>query len=95
MTAHTPGPWTAVNDSLIRGPHGEAVAASKWSNQMPQDVNHAANARLIAAAPDGLELAYKVRDSVSCGRCRKDIYDSGSSCCLARLFIQKATEGKP
>lgn len=50
----TPGPWVAVNETLVRGPHGESVATTKWSNY-PHDVNYAANARLIAAAPELLE----------------------------------------
>jgi hypothetical protein len=50
--SHTPGPWFNVDDSFIRArfPHqnGEHVA-TVWSHGAAQT---AANARLIAAAPD-------------------------------------------
>lgn len=50
--SHTPGPWFNIDDSFIRArfPHqnGEHVA-TVWSHGAAQT---AANARLIAAAPD-------------------------------------------
>ena len=52
----TPGPWHAVNDTLVRGPHGEPVA-STVGFAYPQDTNHAANAIAIAGLPGLLEAA--------------------------------------
>ncbi len=52
-----------------------------------------ADARLIAAAPMGLELAYQVVKTVSCGYCRKGDFTHESSCCMAQAFIA-ATEGR-
>jgi len=64
---HTKGPWKAVNDTLVRGPHGEAIAATKWTGQYPVCTEHEANTRLIAAAPELLEalegLLYFVDDT--------------------------------
>lgn len=59
--SHTPGPWYNVDDSFIhaRFPHqnGEHVA-TVWAHGTAET---AANARLIAAAPDLLEaLEYVV-----------------------------------
>ena len=45
--AATPGPWSALNDTLVRGPRGESVAVTLWTN-------HVANARLIAHAREDL-----------------------------------------
>lgn len=49
MNKYTPGPWYAVNGTLIRGPHGEAVASTAGF-AFPPDFNHAANAALIVRA---------------------------------------------
>lgn len=49
----TPGPWIMVNDRTVNGPHGDRVASTKFSYPFP--VEHEANARLIAAAPELLE----------------------------------------
>lgn len=46
----TPGPWFKVNDTLVRGSHGEPVASTKGF-AYPEAIEHAANAHLIAAAP--------------------------------------------
>ena len=46
----TKGPWIAVNPTLIRGPHGEAIAATRCRDIFPYDVNHEANAAFIVEA---------------------------------------------
>jgi hypothetical protein len=46
---HTQTPWVNVNGTLIRGPHGEAVAATKWSTY-PSAIEYEANARFIVTA---------------------------------------------
>ncbi len=49
MSNHTDEPWLAVGDALIRGPHGEPVATTKWSEH-PSDPRFKANRRRILAA---------------------------------------------
>jgi hypothetical protein len=96
---HTPGPWKITGYAFIsdcRSPI-RAIARTEPSGEddpicWPEDgTERSANARLIAAAPDGLALAEKVAASVSCGSCRKGNNDSGATCCMAREFIRKAT----
>jgi hypothetical protein len=55
--SHTPGPWRLCFDGQIDGNNGIKVCSLPWDsyrdmNQNPED---AANALLIAAAPDLLE----------------------------------------
>jgi len=60
-TKHTPGPWHVGMrpGPMIYGPNGEQVADMRRP-AMVDDDEHAANARLIAAAPDGYALAVAV-----------------------------------
>jgi hypothetical protein len=56
MSRHTPGPWTD-NDALrVLSPDQNYVADCDASIALP-DKERAANARLIAAAPDLLSIA--------------------------------------
>lgn len=63
---HTPGPWLVKGKQSIRGSDGEYIAKTNWNNG-------AANARLIAAAPELLsalqvaELALRERGLRACG----------------------------
>ena len=85
---HTPGPWIAVNETLVRGPHGEAICATKWT-AYPSDPNFASNARLIAAAPEllaALEDLFALAETDESGR----IY--GATLDKARAAIAKAKE---
>jgi hypothetical protein len=93
----TPGPWTAVNDSLVRGPHGEAVAATAWTGQYPIDPNRAANAQVIAAAPEmaeALRLALErlehpvVHDAFRADSVQYDRLDA--TIVIARAALRKA-----
>lgn len=75
MSAHTPGPWAVDDDGEVTGVEGQAVVASVYK---PDDfpcfdaeeddpegkfpVECAANAALIAAAPDLLKAAEFARD---------------------------------
>ncbi len=58
---HTPGPWKHVvkygdNSGPINGPDGKAVASIVGNSTRPTE-EKGANARLIAAAPELLEVA--------------------------------------
>ena len=59
--AHTPGPWSiadTVSDYRISGPDGIGVARTDGISPRRNNCEeNAANARLIAAAPDLLEAA--------------------------------------
>jgi len=68
MSKHTPGPWTAEPEEAIRvrAPDGGAVAILGWlrgrdglSGRRPAD-EVLANARLIAAAPELLEIVQMI-----------------------------------
>lgn len=50
MNKHTPGPWRAQEDVVFLGGNASMHDESTWIN-----CNTAANARLIAAAPELLE----------------------------------------
>ncbi len=60
MIKHTPGPWkithTALNGYRVSDSMGWGVAA------ILKDTNDEANARLIAAAPEMLELLKQIAD---------------------------------
>ena len=72
MSGHTPGPWTRLDlgkwQGVDIGPKasGETPCIVHWSGfdscGLPQR-EYAANARLIAAAPDLLEALEMVRDA--------------------------------
>ena len=79
---HTPGPWKIIHDSP------PAIRDSGGNNVCPE-VSHMADTRLIAAAPDLLELAHAfisyLEDDSRSPRRRK-IYVA-----MARIAIAKAT----
>lgn len=53
QTQHTPGPWTICYDGQIDSKDGEFICSFRWDSFKEfNDGNNAANARLIAAAPD-------------------------------------------
>ena len=58
-TQHTPGPWN-VTGLYVRERDGGLVASINdlWHDQKTPTAEKNANARLIAAAPDLLALAY-------------------------------------
>lgn len=62
---HTPGPWKAIEEHaywLIRSPHHVYGLAQTTCHQMYY-AEHAANARLMAAAPMLLKACRKLRRS--------------------------------
>ena len=68
MTAHTPGPWKSDWRFIVapdpKGIHADIyiaeIAESDEEGRVADDQQQAANARLIAAAPDLLEAAEEV-----------------------------------
>ena len=64
---HTPGPWSLVEfgGPQISGPDGYAVC-TMWGGLSADKLagQDAANAHLIAAAPDLLDLAYQYRNDL-------------------------------
>jgi hypothetical protein len=83
---HTPGPW-AYNEytRTIRGPHNHWLATmDSWDGA----IDHAANARLIAAAPDLLAALQAVADYWAGGDV-PEVLDT-----QMRAAIAKATGGQ-
>ncbi|MEW5729987.1 MAG: hypothetical protein AB1918_19325 [Pseudomonadota bacterium] len=61
---HTPGPWTIDHDSLVMG--GQVVAhAADLSTDSSSYEEGVANLRLIAAAPELLDLLSRLYDHVA------------------------------
>lgn len=58
-TQHTPGPWT-VSNNAIYGSSGLIKPLVAYLDDRFDDAEAANNARLIAAAPDLLELARRI-----------------------------------
>ena len=68
MTKYTPGPWQVAEtrhkyDTLIRNKDYDPVASTNFAGYSPKTA--AANARLIAAAPDLLEALKTSNDALS------------------------------
>ena len=64
MRGHTPGPW-ALHDEVagvIYGPDGHQVCTTPRTTR--REVERAANARLIAAAPEMLAALLKLVEAV-------------------------------
>ena len=89
MSKHTPGPWNARH-TPFRGQGIQDVWCIDWSpdqEEVAEIVHGAANARLIAAAPDLLEaLQDMVSDHASL---------SAATLAFARAAIAKATGEQP
>jgi hypothetical protein len=65
---HTPGPWYVGqygdNDSDVCAEGGPVICALRSGNADPYDMTAAADARLIAAAPEMLKQLRAVRDDI-------------------------------
>lgn len=60
-SAHTPGPWKRETRNRVSGPKGCLIARIiKESDDVENDEQQDANARLIAAAPTGLQEARSI-----------------------------------
>lgn len=100
MSAHTPGPWKVVNhprvahvDSMRSVGHGaNGMASIVWltGGALAQE----ANAALIAAAPDLLDVLEMIRDADE--DCRRDGLPQMNPMARRRLdaVLAKATGGK-
>lgn len=73
---HTPSPWIIENNDILGASGGIAHVASIFCD-------HAANARLIAAAPDLLEACKMMVDDY-------DSNEDSESITYAKLAISKA-----
>ena len=70
---YTPGPWTICYDGQLDGPKGKRICTFDWDSYKSfNESNNAANARLIAAAPELLDrltlienLATQVCDAIN------------------------------
>jgi hypothetical protein len=82
---HTPGPWQVHQpDTQTLAVHTRAGSIAEWpTNYDPRDV---ADARLIAAAPELLEVLRDMLAAQVCG-------DNCAQCSAARAAIAKA-EGR-
>jgi hypothetical protein len=84
VTAHSPGPWRAI-DGLITDVNGEVVLAFVRES----------NARLIAAAPELLEVATRAAGMrCLCAATYSDVtqaWDPAGDCaaCAARALIRR------
>lgn len=57
MSQHTPGPWKVEQGGFVGGPVGYGRVCQTWNKFEEDFMNAKANARLIAAAPELLEVA--------------------------------------
>lgn len=62
---HTPGPWHVESDTDICGSAGGFIATAHMPSSAIGTEREYANARLIAAAPDLLELLCRARDELA------------------------------
>lgn len=69
MSKHTPGPWITGMDALDIIPRGEYLVAypnaAKGRTMLEREAEHEANARVIAAAPDLVDVAHMVLDCIT------------------------------
>lgn len=104
MAEHTPGPW--VHDTRgyphpdVRAASGRKIAVTWGVNNQPktkeayeaQTKVARANARLISAAPDGLEVAQAIEHALSMGFTGGSVLAESSPIRIAlQAFIAKAT----
>lgn len=105
MSAHTPGPWRVDPDysADIQTADGRleiaAIMSDYTTDNAPPEAKAAANARLIAAAPELLDaLAALLDDYVLTYDCACNYQldaDAEPVVTKARAAIVKATEGTP
>ena len=97
MSEHTPGPWSVIYGRRGNGPHrieADAPASVAMVSGMGQD--GAANARLIAAAPDLLKALKSVMNGEHFAMCLAGTrgYGACSQRCLElKAAIAKAENG--
>jgi len=88
---HTPGPWEihhyGDNEGDIHGSNGPLVCMMREGDTAP-DQDWSADARLIAAAPELLEMLRRGADAV--GSVEADCDEHGIDCYPARHWWQDA-----
>jgi len=86
---HTPGPWFIGKYGRVTTPSGETLRTCGIAIPGADCDEYRANARLIAAAPDGLEAAHEALIAL------EDAPDDSMTVQIARkklrAFIDKAT----
>ena len=85
---HTPGPWANIGNSVTSIDHGTRYTIAKVGNDKFIAEANAANARLIAAAPD---MLHTLRDIVRMLTNANDM--RANALHAARIAITKATGG--
>lgn len=106
MSGHTSGPWIVDHEEAVyvRAPSGGTICIMGWlegrhtgPRRSPEEI--AANARLIAAAPDLLEAAQRVLARGGHAGAHSEACLDGYECtCGAdalRAAVEKATESEP
>ena len=99
MSGHTPGPWRTNGEGVFRDwPMGVVQIANIGSAAYGDD-EKSANARLIAAAPDLLEVLREVfRNGIHQPRCLFEAHGAPEPCACyiseAGNAIAKAEEGQ-
>jgi hypothetical protein len=95
-TQHTPGPWKLCYDGQIDGPDGRCICRFGWDSYKEfTELNNAANARLIAAAPDLLEALKVCEGNISSLLASQHPKVFGIWLDSVRAAIAKATGSKP
>lgn len=100
-TKHTPGPWHIGTHTYhagrdVYGPKGEPVAVADQELTLPEE--SAANAALIAAAPDLLATLTRIlyaHDTGNCGAVTGEAILCDQFASAARDAIAKAQGGAP
>lgn len=99
MSRHTPAPWKIVAAGSIQGPDGKSVCAIAGTIKRSRD-EKAANARLIAAAPELLAALARLEELAAPrftgpnGEC-PGLTAGEQAIIAARAAIAKATEAAP
>ena len=106
---HTPGPWTVIKNGAGCRDVGTAITGlvTCFTHGIPDDPTDAANARLIAAAPEMLQALTAVVEAMDKGGLDELMCCNGRECgCRAatngdllvhelRFLIAKATGEQP
>lgn len=89
---HTPGPWFVYRDEIC---YRSDADDQSYGMMCPVDFEKEANARLMAAAPDLLEVLQAIEamhsHDQSIGDAAMALYEAS---CMARAAIAKATGGQ-
>lgn len=90
---HTPGPWKVEKGGFVGGPVGYGFVCQFWNKHEEDFKNSEANAELVAAAPELLEVLKRYVYPEFEGGC----FDAMCGCCTkcslretARQIITKA-----